>query len=101
MPLWVIALGLSAVVLYLHSKAATQSGPQQASYFYTGQTVSIPAGPMYSDAALTQDAGQWPGGTALVKVVDVGHNSVGFVGPSGAGLGGGAPAYVSGTVPLA
>lgn len=98
MPLWlIIAIGVG--VVWLTSRSSTSSTSFSTSgmgQFFVGQIINVPANTeMYSDAALTQDAGAWPGGTATVKVVDTGNNSIGFVGPSGQGLGGGAPAYVS------
>lgn len=102
MPLWLI-IALGAGIIYLASRSSTTtpsyslgSAAGGAGQFYVGQSVNVAVNTeMYSDAALTQDAGAWPGGTATVKAVDTTNNSVGFVGPSGAGLGGGAPAYVS------
>lgn len=94
MPWFWVILGLGSIYLLL-KKPNPLDVVQNASWFYQGQIINVPANTeMYSDAALTQDAGAWPGGTATVKVVDVTNNSIGFVGPSGQGLGGGAPAYI-------
>jgi hypothetical protein len=98
MPLWLI-VALGAGIIWLASRPSTTSvvsATPLAASFYAGQTVTIaPLSQMYSDAALTQSAGEWPGGTGTIKVVDTINNSIGFVGPSGQGLGGGAPAYVA------
>ena len=111
MPLWLlITLGVGALWLFASGQkqaqaqgqvqgaalgaggAAAAGGPS----FYVGQSVYVPQTDMFSDAALTQNAGQWPGGTATIK--DIQGSSIGFVGPSGAGLGGGAPAYVPASI---
>lgn len=101
MPLWlIIALGVGVIWLANRSIAPSPiplvPAVSGAASFYIGQSINVAANTeMYSDAALTQDAGSWPGGSATVKVVDTTNNSIGFVGPSGQGLGGGAPAYVA------
>jgi hypothetical protein len=67
------------------------------STFVVGQQVTVASNTaMFSDAALTQSAGNLAdGGTMTVKDVPSSGISVGVVGPTGVGLGGGAPAYVS------
>jgi hypothetical protein len=96
MPLWlIIALGAGVVWLLTQgqAQAAQVAASLPSSSFSVGQIINVAAGTqMYSDAGLTQNVGSWPGGTATVTVV--GPSSLGFVGPSGAGLGGGAPAYI-------
>jgi hypothetical protein len=107
MPTWLWLL-LGAGALYLVTKknttdTATYGSAVQAPgavpsnapiFFNVGDQVFIDASVLFSDAALTQNAGNWPGGMGTIKAVDTVHASVGFVGPTGQGLGGGAYAYV-------
>jgi hypothetical protein len=100
MPLWLIlALG-AGMVWYLTKSPGTsllQAGGTSAVNFYVGQIANVnPGTPMFKDAALTQDAGSFSGGTVTIKEVHTEYNSLGIVGPSGTGQGGGVPFYVSG-----
>ena len=110
MPLWLIIL-LGAGLVYLVKQGQSQASSSQASLlptgsvpasttpstFVIGQQVSIAANtPIFSDAALTQSAGDLASaGTMTVKDVPTNGISIGVVGPTGAGIGGGAPAYVA------
>lgn len=89
MPLWLWGL-LGVGGLYWFAKRSDA----QASAFTAGQSVKIAATEVYSDSALAQDFGTYPGGTGTVQSVDTVHNSISFVGPTGQGIGGGAAAWV-------
>lgn len=96
MPIWVLLL-VGAGTLWLIAKnqaAPSPALPGSPSTFYVGQIVNVPDQThIYSDAGLTSDVGV-VGGAMTVKVVDPANRSLGLVGPTGQGLGGGAPAYV-------
>lgn len=99
MPLWVM-VALGAGVLYLLAKSQAAPSPSQAGSppaFYVGQIVNVPPNAsVYSDAGLTSAAGVLSAAGAMtVKVIDQTHQSLGVLGPTGQGLGGGSLAYVA------
>jgi len=100
MPIWLwILLGGGALWLWSKSQQSAQAAPMllaggttgggspaAGSQFSVGQSVNIAAGAqLYSDQALTQNVGQWPGGTAKITSLDPNGSWVGFT-PLGSGL---------------
>jgi hypothetical protein len=64
--------------------AAGSSPGSGSPAFSVGQTVNIAANTqLYSDQALTQNVGQWPGGTSIITAVDPNGVWVGFTSQTG------------------
>src|SRR5271154_6897250 len=91
MPL--LLLILAGVIAYAAIQGQAQAaaaasgqalGPGGVPLFSVGQTVSIAANAqMYSDQALSQNVGTWPGGTSVITAVDPNGVWVGFTSQTG------------------